>query len=175
MPVLMIATYNDDNSIDVMNAAWGMIQDYNHILINIDVSHQTADNIKKRKAFTVSLADLDHLKEADYLGLTSARNNKNKFANSGLSATKSSLVDAPIINEFPLCMECELVEYQENTTGCGVLGKIVNTSVDEEVLDNNQVNVNKLKALAFDPFTHGYYIVNKRVGEAFKDGLKIKK
>ena len=84
------------------------------------------------------------------------------------------LVNAPIINEFPICMECEFIEYQSNDYGCGVVGKIVNVSANEEVITNDNVDITKLNAIAFDPYTHGYYKVTEKVGNAFQDGLKIK-
>lgn len=174
MPVLMIATYNEDGSIDVMNAAWGMMLDRQHVVLNLTESHKTVTNIKNRKAFTVSIADAKHVVEADYFGVVSANNTPKKFEKSGLSATKSSLVDAPIINEFPLCMECEFIEYQDDEYGCGVIGKIVNVTADEKVMNGDKVDINKVDAIAFDPYTHGYYRVGERVGEAFKDGLKLK-
>ena len=175
MPVLMIATYNEDGSIDVMNAAWGMMVDRQHVVLNLTESHKTVTNIKKRRAFTVSIADAKHVVEADYFGVVSANNTPKKFEKSGLSATKSSLVDAPIINEFPLCMECEFIEYQDDEYGCGVIGKIVNVTADEKVMNGDKVDIDKVDAIAFDPYTHGYYRVRERVGEAFKDGLKLKK
>lgn len=175
MPVLMIASYNEDGSVDVMNAAWGTMMERDHVILNLTESHKTVKNIKQRKAFTVSIADAKHVVEADYFGVVSANNTKNKFEKSGLSATKSNLVDAPIINEFPICMECEFIEYQDDEYGCGVIGKIVNVSADEKVIRNGKVDVSLLNAIAFDPYTHGYYKVTERVGEAFKDGLKLKK
>ena len=113
--------------------------------------------------------------EADYFGVVSGNNTKNKFANSGLTATKSQNVDAPIINEFPICMECEFIEYQDDEYGCGVIGKIVNVTADERVIKDGKVDVDLVDAIAFDPYTNGYYKVGTRVGNAFKDGLKLKK
>ncbi len=175
MPVLMIATYNDDGSVDVMNAAWGTMLSRNEVILNLTETHKTVKNIKKREAFTVSIADAKHVVEADYFGVVSANNTTNKFEKSGLTATKSTNVDAPIINEFPLCMECEFVEYQDDRYGCGVIGKIVNVTADESVLKDGKVDIELVNAIAFDPYTHGYYKVSSRVGEAFKDGLKLKK
>ena len=114
MPVLMIATYNEDGSIDVMNAAWGTMLSRNQVILNLTETHRTVKNIKKRKAFTVSIADSKHVVEADYFGVVSGDNTPNKFENSGLTATKSENVDAPIINEFPICFECEFIEYQDD-------------------------------------------------------------
>lgn len=175
MPVLMIATYNDDGSIDVMNAAWGTMLSRNQVILNLTETHKTVKNIKKRNAFTVSIADSKHVVEADYFGVVSGNNTPNKFENSGLTATKSENVDAPIINEFTICFECEFIEYQDDEYGCGVIGKVVNVTADESVMNGENVDIELVNAIAFDPYTHGYYKVTERVGEAFKDGLKLKK
>ena len=175
MPVLMIATYNEDGTIDVMNAAWGMMLDRTHVILNLTETHKTVKNIKERGAFTVSIADIDHVVEADYFGMVSGNNTPNKFENSGLTAIKSENVDAPIINEFPLCMECEFIEYQDDEYDCGVVGKVVNVTADEKVMNGDQVDISLVNAIAFDPYTHGYYKVTERVGNAFKDGVQLKK
>ncbi|MCD8238047.1 MAG: flavin reductase [Clostridiales bacterium] len=175
MPVLMVATYNEDGTVDVMNAAWGTMLERDYVILNLTETHKTVKNIKARKAFTVSIADAAHITEADYFGVVSGNNTPNKFETSGLTAVKSEIVDAPIIKEFPLCMECEFIEYQDGKYGCGVIGKVVNTSADKSVMEGDKVNISKVNAIAFDPYTHGYYKVTERVGEAFKDGLKLKK
>ena len=175
MPVLMIATYNEDESVDVMNAAWGMMLDRDYVVLNLTETHKTVKNIKRRKGFTVSIADAKHVVEADFFGVVSANTTPNKFTKSGLTATKSTFVDAPIINEFPICMECEFVEYQSDEYGCGVVGKVVNVTADEKVMTNGEVDISKVDAIAFDPYTHGYYKIGERVGNAFKDGFKLKK
>ena len=175
MPVLMIATYNDDGTVDVMNAAWGTMLERNYIILNLTETHKTVQNIKKRKAFTVSIADAKHTVEADYFGVVSANNTPNKFEQSGLTSIKSKIVDAPIINEFPICIECEFVEYQGGEFGCGVIGKVINVLADENVMNGDKVDISKVEAIAFDPYTHGYYKVTERVGNAFKDGLQLKK
>ena len=170
MPVLMIATYNEDGSVNVMNAAWGTMLERDQVILNLTETHKTVQNIKRTKAFTVSIADSKHVVEADYFGVVSGNNTSNKFEKSGLTSTKSEHVDAPIINEFPICIECEFIEYGE----CGVIGKVVNTSVDEAVMNGDTVDILKVSAIAFDPYTHGYYKVTERVGNAFKDGLQLK-
>lgn len=175
MPVLMISTYNEDGTVNVMNAAWGTMIDRNVVGLNLTESHKTVKNIKERKAFTVSIADSKHVAEADYFGMVSGNNTPNKFENSGLTATKSENIDAPIINEFPICLECEFIEYQDNEYGVGVIGKVVNVTADEKVMNGENIDINLVEAITFDPFTHGYYKVNGRVGEAFKDGLQLKK
>ena len=174
MPVLMIATYNEDGSVNVMNAAWGTMQERDVVALNLTESHKTVKNIKARKAFTVSIADAAHVVEADYFGVESGNKAADKFARSGLTASKAETVDAPVINEFPLCLECEFIEYQDNKYGVGVIGKVVNVTADERVMADGKPDMSLVSAIAFDPYPHGYYKVTERVGDAFKDGLKLK-
>ena len=173
MPVLMIATYNEDGSIDVMNAAWGMMLDFDKIMLNLTETHKTVENIKNRKSFTVSIADINHIKEADYFGMVSSHDTKDKFENSGLTYTESVNVDAPIINEFPVCMECVFIEYQSDENGGGVVGKIVNVTALESVMNGDSIDPKKVDAIAFDPYTNGYYKIGERVGNAFSDGKDL--
>ncbi len=174
MPVLMIATYNDDGSVNVMNAAWGTMVEMDIVALNLTETHQTVQNIKKRKAFTVSIADAGHVAEADYFGVESGKKVADKLGKAGMTAIKSENVDAPIINEFPVCMECEFIEFQSNTYGIGVIGKIVNVNAEESIIVDEKVDIAKLDAIAYDPFTHGYYRIGERVGNAFSDGQKLK-
>lgn len=174
MPVLMVATYNEDGSVNVMNAAWGTMQERGNVALNLTESHKTVKNIKARGAFTVSIADAAHVVEADYFGVVSGNKEPHKFEKSGLTAVKSERIDAPIINEFPICLECEFIEYQSNEYGIGVIGKVVNISADESVMVGDKIDMSLVNAIAFDPYTHGYYKVTERVGEAFKDGLQLK-
>ncbi len=171
MPVLMIGTYNDDGSVNIMNAAWGTMLERDEVILNLTESHKTVKNIRKRKSFTVSIANAKNVVAADYFGVVSGNNTENKFEKSGLTSSKSEFVDAPIINEFPICMECELVEGESDW---GIVGKVVNVTADESVMTDDNVDINLLDAIAFDPYTHGYYKVNQRVGNAFKDGLNLK-
>ncbi len=175
MPVLMVATYNEDGSVNVMNAAWGTMQERGNVALNLTETHKTVKNIKANGAFTVSIADAAHVVEADYFGVVSGNSVSNKFENSGLTASKAEMVNAPVINEFPLCLECEFIEYQSGEYGCGVIGKVVNVTADESVMVDGKIDMSLVNAIAFDPYTHGYYRVTERVGDAFKDGLQLKK
>lgn len=175
MPVLMIATYNEDGSVNVMNAAWGTMVERDIVALNLSEGHKTVQNIKARGAFTVSIADAAHVVEADYFGVESGNRVSDKLARSGLTAGRAEAVDAPVINELPLCLECEFIEYQGGEYGCGVIGRVVNVTADERVMADGKVDISRVDAIAFDPYTHGYYRVAERVGEAFKDGLKLKK
>ena len=165
MPVLMVATYNEDGSVNVMNAAWGTMQERGTVALNLTETHKTVKNIKARGAFTVSIADAAHVVEADYFGVETGNRVTDKFARSGLTASKAETVDAPVINELPLCLECEFVEYQDNEYGCGVIGKVVNITADENIMTEGRVDMSLVNAIAFDPYTHGYYKVTERVGE----------
>lgn len=174
MPVLMVATYNEDGSVNVMNAAWGTMLERDIIALSLTETHKTVQNIKAAGAFTVSIADAAHLAEADYFGVESGNSVPDKFTRSGLTAVKAELVNAPVIQEFPLCLECEFIEYQSGEYGAGVIGRVVNVTADERVMANGKVDLSLVGAIAFDPYTHGYYKVTERVGEAFRDGLKLK-
>lgn len=171
MPVLMIATYNEDGSIDVMNAAWGMAYDYKQIKLNISEGHKTTKNIRRTGCFTVSLATTETLVESDFFGIASGNNMNDKFERSKMAAVKSEHIDAPIITNYPVCMECKAVEIDGEY---GVLGEIINLSVDEKYLDEKgNPDLSKMNTIAYDPFTHGYYEVTKKVGQAFEDGKKL--
>ena len=175
MPVLMIATYDEDEEVDVMNVAWGAICDDNMVALNITETHQTALNIKKRMAFTLSIADIPHLAESDYFGTVSGKNVKDKFERTGMHAVKSSRVDAPIILDYPLTLECRVAELQHTLNGgFRVLGEILNVIADSKVLDEEgNVDPTKLNAFAFDQFQSGYYKIGEKVGDAWKSGRKF--
>ncbi|MDY3282276.1 flavin reductase family protein [Dysosmobacter sp.] len=175
MPVLMVATYNADGSVNVMNAAWGTMQERDTVVLNLSEDHKTVENIRARGAFTVSIADADHVTEADYFGVVSGNDTPDKFAVSGLTAQRAETVDAPVINEFPLCMECRFIEFQDGEYGCGVIGRVVSLTADQRVMPGGRLDMSLVNAIAFDPYTRGYYRVTERVGEAYHDGLKLKK
>ena len=171
MPVLMVAAYDENGKVNVMNAAWGMICAMDKIMLFIDEEHKTTQNILKTRAFTVSLADKDHMDVADYFGMASGNKVPDKFERTGYTAIKSEFVNAPIIDEFPVVMECELAEIIERGDIYAVVGKIVNTAVEEKVLDEKgKVDPLKLNALIFDQFRHGYYVAGEKVGQAWNAG-----
>lgn len=174
MPVLMVAAYDENGVVNVMNAAWGMICDIDKIALFIDDEHKTTKNIRKVKAFSVSIADKDHMDVADFFGIATGNKMPDKFKNSGYHETKSTKVNAPIIDEFPVCMECELVEIVETENMFAVVGKIINVNADEKVLaDNGKVDPLKLNALIFDQFQSGYYVSTEKVGQAWNAGKEL--
>lgn len=169
LPVLLINTYNEDGSSNSMNAAWGGIVDYNQVQVNL-ASHKTTDNIKRNGEFTISFADSKHVSEADYLGLVSGNKVSNKLEVCGLHTEKASVVNAPIIKEFALTLECKVVSVNDNLQ---VVADIVNVSADESILDENgEVDVNKLDIITYDPINHNYIKLGDVVGHAFTDGKK---
>ena len=174
MPVLMIATYDENGKVDVMNAAWGNICAPDKIALFIGEAHKTTKNIRKVKAFTVSLADKAHLDEADFFGIATGNKMEDKFERTGFTAVKSEKVNAPIIEEFPLVMECELVDIVETESLHAVVGKIVNVAADEAVLDENgKVDPEKLNVIAFDTFQSGYYAMGEKAGQAWGNGKRL--
>ena len=174
MPVLLISTFNEDGSVDVMNAAWGTMVERDIVALNLTETHKTVQNIKERGGFVIHIADAKHVAEADYFGVVSGHSVSNKLEKCGMTFIKSDLVNAPVINELPIAMECEFIEYQGGVNGLGVIGKVLRTSVEEAHLKDGKVDVDSVGAIAFDPYTHGYYKVGGRVGNAFRDGLKLK-
>lgn len=176
MPVLMVAAYGDEDKVNVMNAAWGMICSADRIALFIDEAHKTTQNILKRKAFTVSIADRTHMDVADFFGIATGNKMPDKFDRTGYTAKKSVHVDAPIIEEFPVVMECEFVEVVETESFYCIVGKIVNTAAEESVLsENGKVDPSKLDALIFDQFQHGYYVSAEQVGKAWNAGAGLMK
>ena len=173
MPVFIIGTYNADGSPNAMNAAWGGISEETEITICVDNTHKTAENLLARKAFTVSMATARMMAACDYVGIVSGTKEPEKFAKAGFHATKSAFVDAPLIDELPMALECEVLSYDEET--CRLVGRIVNVCVDVSVLgENGKVDVAKLAPITYDPMNHHYLVLGEKVGQAFHDGIALK-
>jgi flavin reductase (DIM6/NTAB) family NADH-FMN oxidoreductase RutF len=168
-PVLIIGTYNEDGTPNAMNAAWGGICGADKIIIDLG-AHRTTDNILRNKAFTVAVADAPHVVEADYFGVVSGNKVPDKIAKAGLHVEKSDKVNAPIITEFPITLECELLRSTED----GIVGKIINVCADERVLDENgEIDPSKVEAITYDTSHHTYIKLGETVGNAFSDGKKL--
>ena len=170
MPVLMIGTYNEDGSVDVMNAAWGMAQEMTQLKLCLTESHKTVKNMKRTGYCTVSLATEKYMAESDYLGLVSANNVTDKFEKTGLHGVKCENGDAPVMQEYPICMECKVLGFEED----GTLVEVVNVLADEEYFDENgKLKLDEMGILAYDPYGYGYYKVGNKVGQAFSEGKKL--
>ena len=170
-PVMIIGTYDENGKPNAMNAAWGGIVGREEIIIDLS-SHKTTDNILKTKAFTVSIANVENVIACDYVGLESANNTPDKMNKAGFTTTKSGFVNAPIINELPLTLECELTSVIDESK---YIGRIVNVSADEKILGKDgEISLDKFSPITFDTVHSKYYRFGDIVGNAFKDGLKLK-
>ena len=171
-PVLMIATYNEDGTPDIMNAAWGGISDSDEISISISSTHKTAENLLKRGAFTVSFATAAQVTACDYVGLVSGNKVPDKFARAGFHAVKSEFVDAPLVEELPMALECRVRSYDTETDI--LRGEIVNVSADETILTDGKIDPAKFRPIVFDPVNHDYLELGAKAGKAFSEGNKLK-
>ena len=172
MPVLIVGTYDETGTPNAMNAAWGGIYDTNQVMVCLADDHKTTENIKKTGAFTVSFATAKTVEPCDYVGIVSGNDVPDKFARAGFHATKSEHINAPIIEELPMTVECRLLKFNED----GIcIGEIVNVSADESILgENGKVDAKKLDPIIYDSVTHAYWNFGEKVGQAFSDGKKIK-
>ncbi len=172
MPVFIVAAYDKTGKPNAMNAAWGGIYTDNTIGICISESHKTTQDILASGAFTVSMATADKVTECDYVGIVSGNKEPDKFAKAGFHATKSEFVNAPVIDELPMSLECELLSYDKESDF--MTGKIVNVSALDSILDTDgQIDPAKLRPVIYDPVHHDYLVIGEKVGKAFSDGKKL--
>lgn len=169
MPVLIVGTYDENGVPNAMNAAWGCITDMAEISISMS-EHKTTDNFLKTGAFTVSFATEDTVVACDYVGVESANNEPNKFEKAGFTAIKSERVNAPIIKELPMSLECKVKSFEDGI----LIGEIVNVNAEESILTDGKIDYKKLKPITYDPVTHDYVALGAVVGKAFSDGMKLK-
>lgn len=173
MPVLILAAYGEDGVPNAMNAAWGGISEETEISMCISPEHKTTENILARKAFTVSMATADYVEACDYVGLVSGNEVPDKVARAGFHTTKSQFVDAPLIDELPMAVECRLISYDPES--CRLVGEIVNVSAQERVLNaEGFVDPAKLRPITYDAMNHTYLVLGEIVGNAFADGMNLK-
>ena len=173
MPVFIVAAYDENGNPNAMNAAWGGVYTDDMIGICLSEEHKTTQNILATRAFTVSMATVDKVAECDYVGIVSGNKVPDKFARVGFTATKSEFVNAPIIDQLPMTLECELVSYDTET--CHMVGKIVNVSADERILTpDGKIDVSLLHPIIYDTVNKDYLTIGPKVGKAFADGKKLK-
>lgn len=171
-PVFIIGSYDENGTPDAMNAAWGGISEANQISMCLSAGHKTVKNILAHGAFTVSMATAEQLVACDYVGIVSANDVPNKMEKAGFHTIKSENVDAPLIEELPLAVECKLISYDEET--CRMVGEIINVCADESILTDGVIDPMKLRPITFDGMNHAYYVLGEKVGNAFKDGAALK-
>jgi flavin reductase (DIM6/NTAB) family NADH-FMN oxidoreductase RutF len=167
-PCVMIATWDKEHTPDVMMAAWAGQYDYKQIVVSMS-KHKTTENLEATGAFTVSFADVHTVAESDYLGLVSGKKVPGKVAKVGFSFTPSPNVDAPIINEYPLTLECKVVSWADGI----LVGEVVNMSADERILTDGKVDLEKLQPIVFDAASMTYRAIGEVVGKAWGAGKKF--
>lgn len=171
-PVLILGSYDETGAPNAMNAAWGGISEEAELSICLSPGHKTVKNILARKAFTVSMATAGQVVACDYVGIVSGNDVPDKFARAGFHAIPSDFVDAPLIQELPMALECKLVSYDPET--CRMVGQIVNICADESILTDGQIDPDKLQPITYDGMNHTYHVLGKQVGLAFQDGAALK-
>lgn len=173
IPVLMISSYDDNEKPCAMLAVWGGISNEKEISITVASQRHTLKGILARGAFVVSMADVENETACDYLGITTGNKVEDKFEKSGLHTTRSEFVDAPIIDELPFAVECRVKSYDEENWW--LVGEIVNVSLDERILgEDGKVSFDKFHPLAFDWMNKIYLSLGEKVGNAYRDGLKLR-
>ena len=170
-PVIMIATYNEDQSCNVMNAAWGMSVDMNKMAICISQSHKTCANILREKACSIAFATSEYVKEADYFGIVSGNQIADKLKHTKLTHSPCETVNAPMINEFKMALECSLESYDFQSEI--MILEIKNVSVDDSILNDHSIDILKLDPICYDASNHQYLKLGEVVGKAFSDGKKL--
>ena len=167
-PCVMIATWDKDHTPDVMMAAWAGQYDHNQIVVSMS-KHKTTENIELTGAFTVSFADVRTVAESDYLGIASGTKVPDKVAKVGFTVSPSPNVDAPIIDQYPLTLECKVVSWQDGI----LVGEVVNMSADECILTDGKVDLGKLQPIVFDAAALTYRALGEVVGQAWGSGKKF--
>ena len=176
MMVQMIATYNEDGSVNLMNAAWGGQLDNDLLVLSLDKTHKSVANILARKSFTIGLPSCDDIADCDYVGIVSGNKVPNKFEKTDLTAVKSEYVDAPVIEQFPLTFECETFKiFDDEELGFYLVAKVRNILIDESVLgDKNAIDVAAMKLCFFSPLDNTYRGYGEVIAKAFSVGLSKK-
>ena len=167
-PCVMIATWDKDHTPDVMMAAWAGQYDYNQIVVSMS-KHKTTQNIELTGAFTVSFADVRTVAESDYLGIVSGTKVPDKVAKVGFTVSPSPNVDAPIINQYPLTLECKVISWKDGI----LVGEVVHMSADECILTDGKVDLGKLQPIVLDAAAHTYRALGEVVGQAWGSGKKF--
>ena len=172
-PVFILAAYDENGHPNCMNAAWGGLSEENEVTVCLSAEHKTTKNIQVSGAFTISMATVDTVAACDYVGIESGNKVPDKMEKAGFHTLRSEFVNAPLISELPMALECRLKSYNPET--CLLVGEIVNVCADESVLTDGKIDPEKLRPITFDPVHHVYLALGDKVGNAFSDGLALRK
>jgi len=176
-PIWVVGTYDHEGKPNVMTAAWGGIccSKPPCVYVSLRKATYTYGNLLERKAFTISFPSKEYVKEADYFGLVSGKNN-DKFSTTKLTPVKSTLVDAPYVKEFPMILECKVIKVVEIGLHTEFIGEILDVKAYESVLDANKMpDVDKLKPIIWSMAGMSYRTVGDEIGKAFSDGKQVAK
>lgn len=171
-PTWVVGTYDMNGNPNAMTVAWAGICCSAPPCISVSLRKATYSygGIIENKAFTVSIPSEDHVKEADYFGLASGRD-EDKFKTTGLTPVRSELVDAPYVGEFPLVLECKLLHTLEIGLHTMFVGEIVDIKVEESVLDENgSPDIEKIRPVIYGTGNRSYYGIGSDLGKAFSIG-----
>ena len=172
MPVLIVAAYDSEGKPNAMTAAWGGIYTDDKVGICISEGHKTTRNILASKAFSVSMATAKEIVACDYIGITSGNKVPDKLERAGFHTVPSKHINAPVIEELPMTMECEFVSYDEESNF--LVGRIINISADESILTDERIDIDKLQPISYDPVSNCYRAIGEKAGNAFSDGKQLK-
>lgn len=175
MPVFVIGTYDHAGKPNAMVAAWGGIcsSDPPSIAVSVRPTRYTYRNLMEKREFTISIPSEDYLKEADYFGIASGQD-YNKFAKTGLTPVRSTLVDAPFVKEFPVVLECRVINKVDIKAHVQFIAEILDVKVDESALGaDGKPDLSKIRPLGFDMVRSEYYAMGPVVGKAFSAGRKF--
>lgn len=175
LPCYMIATYDENNNPDLMMVAYGGQCDYNKIIVYLSPHHKTTANLRLKRAFTLSFASASTIIGSDYCGIISANKYPNKVKDAGFTIIDSPNVNAPIICEYPIALECKVKDLRlckdEHTR---VIGEIINMSVDNNYIGtDNKIDLDKVRPVVYDSSHNTYRVIGEIVGRAFKSGKEI--
>ncbi|MDR4507044.1 MAG: flavin reductase family protein [Candidatus Brocadiaceae bacterium] len=174
-PVFIVGTYDSSGKANAMNVAWGGICCSKPPCIGISLRKATYsfNNIVERKAFTINIPTEAQIREADYFGIASGRD-EDKFSRAKLTPIKSDLVDAPYIEEFPFILECRLLHTIEIGLHTQFIGEIVDVKAEKSALgEGDTPDIEKIKPVLYSPGTRTYHGVGQCLGNAFSVGKNI--
>jgi len=174
-PVLVVGTYDKAGKPNAMTASWGGIccAQPPCVAVSLRVATLTYENLMHRKEFTISIPSQAHVKEIDYFGLVSGRTT-DKFAATKLTPVKSKVVDAPYIAEFPVVLECKVVDVAELGVHSQFIGEVLDVKAEESVIgEGGAMDVRLLRPLIYIPDVQEYFSIGEPVGKVFSAGKAI--
>lgn len=175
LPVLIVGSYDEAGVPDAMNAAWGGQCGYNEVALNLSSNHKTTENIRKSKAFTVSIGTVATMNVCDYVGMNSGHKG-DKLKAAGIASAKSAFVNAPVLEAFPLTLECEAISIKDEFGETRIVGKVVNMLADTTILNaEGHIDYDRLRPISFDSESNSYRELGPVVGKAFHDGAALDK